>query len=1005
MAQSNSNHENGRLFRSTSGQHRLLEKSRKDELAVGHGQPVECLGLTFESEDACRHYFLAKLEEGLEEIHHQLEGVPFTTVDDALARLAIIKTWPMGDEAQLRRLAQSMQCADPSKDLLRRWKDDMGFPDGEIKEIVNLSDPPFYTACPNPFLTQFLNIEDSKTTPQEHEIHPTAFANDVIGSKHGRLYNVHGYHTKVPPDAIVPLIEYYTKPGDIVLDPFAGSGMTAVAVDMSNKIRKNDSDRKTILVELSPVATYIAGNYTSNSQSKVDLIDHFESALQLAEAQCAQYLRTAHTGWPANIRNGQEAEQMRARTPNQFGDIVYTVWSDIYRCPDCGSNVPYWDSAVDLFACELKDVFSCPHCDATLCKEAKFAKRHSATVVERTSEKWFDPVLGQPVDRQKRKPVLISYQFGGARYEKFPDQDDIDLIDQSDGLEPGFSCQLMLGRGSEWGDTWRAGVHLGITHAHHFYTNRSLYAISTYIQETRHDKRLLFPLTATALRLSKMNRYMPQHRNNRNREVVGPLSGTLYVPSISIELNPIIYMRSKAKAVFGLWNHNPNMASFCSTQSATNMSQIPDESIDYIFVDPPFGDNLFYSELNFLWESILTVFTRREPEAIVSPAAKKETREYTMLMESALSECRRILKSGRWITMEFHNSRNAIWSAIHEAIQAAGFVVAGVRVMDKKKGTTKQLTFANAVKQDLLISAYKPDGGLEERFRLEAGAEGGVWDFIRTHLRQLPVFISKGGQAETIAERQNFLLFDRMVAFHVQRGMTVPMSAAEFYAGLVQRFPERDGMFFLPEQVAEYDKKRMSVREILQLEIFVIDESSAIQWLKQQLSRKPQTFQDIHPHFLIEIGAWQKHERDLELSVLLEQNFLRYDGAGEVPSQIHSYLSSSFKELRKLPKDHPSLRAKAKDRWYVPDPNKAGDLERLRERALLREFEEYRRSTLKRIKIFRLEAVRSGFKRAWQSRDYHTIISVARKIPEDVLKEDPKLLMWYDQALTRTEST
>ena len=82
-------------------------------------------------------------------------------------------------------------------------------------------------------------------------------------------------------------------------------------------------------------------------------------------------------------------------------------------------------------------------------------------------------------------------------------------------------------------------------------------------------------------------------------------------------------------------------------------------------------------------------------------------------------------------------------------------------------------------------------------------------------------------------------------------------------------------------------------------------------------------------------------KKALELSKLLEQNFIRYDGSGEVPSQIHSYLSTNFKELRSLAKDDENLRAKAKDRWYVPDPNKAGDLEKLRERALLREFWEY----------------------------------------------------------------
>ena len=152
-----------------------------------------------------------------------------------------------------------------------------------------------------------------------------------------------------------------------------------------------------------------------------------------------------------------------------------------------------------------------------------------------------------------------------------------------------------------------------------------------------------------------------------------------------------------------------------------------------------------------------------------------------------------------------------------------------------------------------------------------------------------------------------------------------------------------------------------------------------------------------------EIGGWQKYEKPLELSELLEENFLRYDGRGEVPSQIHSYLSTNFKELRNLPKYDPGLRARARDRWYVPDPNKAGDLEKLRERTLLREFDEYRTVTQKRLKVLRLEAVRAGFKKAWQERDYRTIIDVAQKIPEDVLQEDPKLLMWYDQAMTRTE--
>ena len=245
------------------------------------------------------------------------------------------------------------------------------------------------------------------------------------------------------------------------------------------------------------------------------------------------------------------------------------------------------------------------------------------------------------------------------------------------------------------------------------------------------------------------------------------------------------------------------------------------------------------------------------------------------------------------------------------------------------------------------------------------------------------------------------MLFDRTVAFHVQRGVTVPLSLAEFHEGIAQRYPERDGMFFLQDQVVEYDRKRMTVRDVLQLELFVKDEESAIQWLRQQLTRKPRSFQDIHPDFIKELAGWQKHERMLELSDLLAQNFLHYDGTGQVPAQIHAYLSTDFKDLRNLPKDAPALQAKAKDRWYVPDPRKAGDLENLRQHALLREFDEYATSTTRRLRLFRLEALRAGFRGAWQAHDYATVVGVAHKIPETVLQEDAKLLMWYDQSLTR----
>ncbi len=385
-------------------------------------------------------------------------------------------------------------------------------------------------------------------------------------------------------------------------------------------------------------------------------------------------------------------------------------------------------------------------------------------------------------------------------------------------------------------------------------------------------------------------------------------------------------------------------------------------------------------------------------------------------MAACFAEMRRVLKPGRWITVEFHNSQNSVWTAIQEALQRAGFVIADVRTLDKQQGSFKQVTTSTAVKQDLIISAYKPNNNLESRFKLQAGSEEGAWDFARTHLRQLPVFVqSKDSKVEVIAERQSYMLFDRMVAFHVQRGVTVPMSAPEFYAGISRRFPERDGMYFLPEQIAEYERKRLTAHEVQQLELFVTDEASAIQWLRQQLTNKPQTLQELTPQFMPETMAWQRHEVRPELRGLLEENFLVYEGQGTIPPQIVSWLKKSA-ELRRLIEEegheledgslateNHSLRTKAKDRWYVPDPNRAVDLGKLRLKGLLKEFAAYCEGK-GRLKQFRTEAIRAGFWQAWGQKDYKTIVEMAAKLPESVLQEDSDLLLYYDNARLRVET-
>ncbi len=64
---------------------------------------------------------------------------------------------------------------------------------------------------------------------------------------------MHVYWSKKPHQAIRQYISHYTKPGDIVLDPFCGSRGTALAALLDG--------RKAIAIDRSPAATFITKNH------------------------------------------------------------------------------------------------------------------------------------------------------------------------------------------------------------------------------------------------------------------------------------------------------------------------------------------------------------------------------------------------------------------------------------------------------------------------------------------------------------------------------------------------------------------------------------------------------------------------------------------------------------------------------------------------------------------------------------------------------------------------
>lgn len=915
-----------------------------NEQPEADNSPVVCLGMTFENEEARREYFREELRKKLLELK-QIEG----------------------------------------------------FPIGEDEDIIALSDPPYYTACPNPWINDFIEEwENEKEIIYKNNsdfiVDREPYVFDVSEGKNDVIYNAHTYHTKVPPKAILRYLLHYTNPGDIVFDGFSGTGMTGVAANMcdskdfiqqigysvdqklniidpiTNNTISKAGNRKVVLGDLSPIATFISKNYNT----PLDTLGFKKEALSILNSV------ERKLGWMYKTKDEKGKEF----------NISYMVWSDIFACPHCNSEFIFHDVATNPEDGKVLGEFNCPECNSQLNKKS----------LQKVWESKLDSITGEIIKQTKSSPVLVCYKENRRNKLKKINNDDNEILRKVEEYK--ITQWVPTDRMPE-GDEARRNDRTGITNVHHFYTKRNLIILSEIHKEIlKSDYRdpLLLLFTSHLINLSKLNRYRPGVSFPYN-----PLSGTLYIGSQITESNIFEAYRNKVdKITNAFFTKDKNVVISVQTQTKISLN---DNSIDYVFTDPPFGANIMYSELSYIWESWLNVKTNIADEAIINKTQSKKLRNYQQLMEEGFKEYYRVLKPGRWITIEFSNSKASVWNALQNALGSAGFIVANVSILDKQLGSFKAVTTTTAVKQDLVISAYKPLETDMERIKLAFSAES-CWRFIEQHLKHLPLFSQNQDDNYLVPERTPRILFDRMVAYHVQNGLSVPVSSADFQQEITNKFDFRDGMIFLDSQVLEYDKRRSKLQKVGQISLFVSDENSAIEWLRQMLLKKPQTRQELHPQFMKEIQHIAKHEQLPELDDLLIQNFLRYEGDTVVPDQIASHLRRNYRDYRGLESDDDKLKVRSVNCWYVPDPNKQADLEKLREKTLLREFESYVEDLgthKKKLRYFRTEAVRVGFKKAWTEKDYKKIVDAGDRLPETVIQEDDKLLMYYDNAQIRLE--
>jgi 16S rRNA G966 N2-methylase RsmD len=704
-------------------------------------------------------------------------------------------------------------------------------------------------------------------------------------------------------------------------------------------------------------------HHSYNYNNPVDPYLYEKEATEILKSFNEEYgwmYETTHNKDAINVKTGEPIEILESAS-NIKGKINFSVWSDVLICPYCNNEYVFFDLAFDRATKKVKKKYICKTCNAEI--EKKNCKK--------SFETHYDSVNNEEISIAKEELVLINYSIGKDSFEKEPDEFDFHLLKKINEIEvPYWFPQEKIPNGPKIDEPKRSH---GINFVHQFYSHRSLISLAKIfdILKNNHsnvDRYLLYTFEQSIMGMAKINRYAPTHFSQVNRY----LNGTLYIGSLRSETSLEYLIKNKIKRLIKLLqilNESFNAGSIVTNQSTTDLKNIPSNSVDYIFVDPPFGANLMYSELSFLWESWLKIFTNNKEEAIINSGQNKGINEYTELMTASFKEMNRILKPNRWLTIEFHNTKAIVWNSIQEAIAQSGFIIAQVSVLNKKQGTFNQVSAPGSVKNDLIINAYKPKEEFLKRFIKNAG-EGMEFDFIKEQLEHLSIIPS--------IERTEKMLYSKMLAHYVENGYKIRYNSNNFYKLLYDNFVDLDGYWFIETQVNDYNKWKSNLsidqlKEILdgQQILLITDERSAITWIYNFL-KEPKEFTEIHSNF--QPISRTIHDDVPELIEILNKNFILENNRYRRPLDQ--------KEQEKINKN----REKELDRAF----NK-----------LLKEA----KTQKGKIKEIRREALVHGFTKCYQEGRYQDILTIADKLYTSTLESSGDIMDFVDIARIKTQGS
>jgi DNA modification methylase len=723
----------------------------------------------------------------------------------------------------------------------------------------------------NDGLNQFVRQYSKPYNPENDVYEKLPYDKAVVAGKNTPIYNAHSYHTKVPYQGIVPFIEHYSEPDDLILDPFCGTGMTGVAALLAPS-----GPRHAVLNDLSPAAVHIARNYCTSCD-----IDELKMEFGRIRTAVKEDFDWLYETYHEDPETGQKIP----------ATILYTIWSGIYRCtpkkrdlkkhpinPDgCGHEIVLWNVAVDKELGQVQDTFKCPNsqCGETW-KKTDLPLIRSVPVL--TNYVYIDPKKNKP---RRAEHGVTDFELSRLREIEGKEIPYWYPIDAFDDIR----------------EMWR-GVHRdqGITRACDFYTKRNLWALARVwdsinsVISSQAKQKLQFSLTAILGVASKRNRW-PQFQ---------VLSGNLYMPAISIEMNIIEQIERRIRVIIESEKEklkcNKWAGAIVSKQTAADLRSIFNDSIDYIFTDPPFGSNIFYADCSFLWESWLHEFTDDTQEAVWNKSRKpveggKTLEDYKRLMAESFREMYRVLKPNRWATVVFSNSDDHVWEAIQDAAHEAGFIIYGGREFDKVqrsfKGIKGEKGQEKVISKDVLLNLHKPKVPQVRNSELKRidDAEGFILHQIAMYFQYLS---PEAPQSERTVEA-----ITRAVQ---RRVLEEGCSMQGFSAGFVADVLHQAG---IKRSLVEYEGAWYPANGWLG-EVIVRNEPSAVLWLTGLLSKEPRRFDEIDPLWKqAKLKGNYKGQRGLE--ELLDEFFiLNANGVYRVPDEYERQVLKGQEEERGL---------------------------------------------------------------------------------------------------------